>query len=652
VSQDGRKGTFIVSRKRNIYLRMKSLEEARQVVLDTFGRSPLGVERLPAPEAVGRVLAAPVAARLSSPNFHAAAMDGIAVDARATFGAHPSRPKELHVGRQAFYVNTGHVLPPDTDAVIMIEHVQVLDAARVRIEAPAFPWQHVRKMGEDIVATEMLFARLHRITPYCVGALLAAGLFAVEVLARPKVTIIPTGPEMLDWRRMGPVDPRPGQIIESNSYLLGKLVEAAGGVFERRDILGDDVQAIAGAVADAVGRGAHIVLVVGGSSAGSEDYARAAIERQGDILVHGVTMMPGKPALVGSVSGTPVFGMPGYPVSTIMAFEQLVQPLMVRWLGQPHVPRPRVKVVPTRKIASRLGVEEFVRVKIGPVGDRLVATALPRGAGQITSITEADGIIRVPANVEGIVAEAAVEAELLRPLEAIANTIVVVGSHDNTLDVLADELRAQGAHLSLSSSHVGSMGGLMAVKRGVCHVAGTHLLDEATGTYNVSYIQRFLPDVPVRLVHLVMRDQGLIVPHGNPKAIKGIEDLARDDVRLINRQGGSGTRILLDYRLKQLGMAPDRVTGYDNEEFTHMAVAAAVVSGAADVGLGIHAAARALGLDFIPVVTEQYDLLIPGACFDTPPIQTLLGVVASDRFRARVGALGGYHTARTGEVIL
>jgi len=641
-----------VAPKRNIYLQMKTLEQARRIVLDAFGRNLLGTQRLPAPEAVGRVLAEPVAARLSSPNFHAAAMDGIAVPSKTTFGAHPARPRQLRIGSEAHYVNTGHVLPPGTDAVIMIEHVQVLDAEQVQIEAPAFPWQHVRKMGEDIVATEMLFARLHRITPYCLGALLAAGLFEVTVLERPRVVIIPTGPELVDWRSIGSGIPAPGRIIESNAYVLGALVATAGGTFERHELLGDDVQRIADTVSAAVSQGAHIVMVVGGSSAGSEDFARAAIDGQGKILVHGVTMMPGKPTIVGSVGGTPVFGMPGYPVSTIMAFEQLVQPLMARMLGQLDDERPRIPVVPTRKIASKLGMEEFVRVKIGQVGERLVATALPRGAGQITSITEADGIIRVPAHMEGVADDAAVDAELLRPLQAIANTIVVVGSHDNTLDVLADELRAQSAHLSVSSSHVGSMGGLMAVKRGVCHVAGTHLLDEQTGTYNISYIQRFLPDVTVRLVHLVMRDQGLIVPAGNPKAIKGIEDLAREDVRLINRQGGSGTRILLDYRLKQLGIDPERILGYENDEFTHMAVAAAVISGAADVGLGIHAAAKALGLEFIPVVTEQYDLLIPQAHFETAPIQTLMAVIGSERFKTRVAGLGGYHTGRTGEVLL
>jgi putative molybdopterin biosynthesis protein len=641
-----------MSPKRNIYLQMKSLEEARHIVLEAFGTRLLLAETISTPDAVGRVLAEPVAARLSSPHFHAAAMDGIAVKAQTTFGAHPSRPMQLRIGRDAFYVNTGRVLPAETDAVIMIEQVQRLDEDRVQIEAPAFPWQHVRKMGEDIVATEMLFARQHQVTPYCVGALLAAGLFEVKVLRQPQVTIIPTGSELVDWQKAPSVDPRPGQAIESNAYVLGKLTEAAGGCYERRPLLGDDVGLIADAIRRAVQSGADLVMIVGGSSAGSEDFARAAIEQQGEILVHGVTMMPGKPTIVGRVQGTPVFGMPGYPVSTIMAFEQLVQPLMARMLGQPLPQRAMAEVLPTRKIASKLGVEEFVRVKIGQVGERLVATALPRGAGQITSITEADGIIRIPAHVEGLAKGRPVAAELLRPLPAIRRTLVAVGSHDNTLDLLADELRAQTAHMTLSSSHVGSMGGLMAVKRGVCHLAGTHLLDEATGTYNVTYIRNLLPELPVRLVHLVMRDQGLIVPAGNPKAIQGIADLARADVILINRQGGSGTRILLDYRLKQLGIAPESIAGYANEEFTHMAVAAAVISGAADVGLGIHAAAKALGLDFIPVVTEQYDLLIPEVYFETAGVQALLAVVRSDRFKARVAALGGYHTERTGEVLL
>lgn len=641
--------------KRNIYLQMKSLEEARRIVLTTFSRQAgfgIGKEMVPTPDAVGRVLAEPVTARLSSPNFHAAAMDGIAVKAAATFGAHESRPRQLRVGRDAFFVNTGHVMPPDTDAVIMIEHIQILDDEHVQIEAPVFPWQHVRKMGEDIVATEMLFARRHRVTPYCIGALLSAGVFQVSVYKRPKVLIIPTGSELVDWRTLKTGDLAPGQVIESNGYVLGRLVEAAGGAVDQNEQVGDDIDVIADTVSRGLSGDYQMVLISGGSSSGSEDFARSAISRLGEILVHGVTMMPGKPAIVGKVGDKPVFGIPGYPVSAIMAFEQLVQPLLAGLLGLPEPRRPRQLVVLTRKAASKLGVEEFLRVKIGRVGQRLVATALPRGAGCITSITEADGIVRIPAHVEGLADNTPVEAELLRSTQSIDNTVVVVGSHDNTLDLLADEARAQGTDLNICSSHVGSMGGLMAIKRGVCHMAGVHLLDESDGSYNISYLRKYLADVPVRLVHLVMRDQGLMVPPGNPRNIRGIEDLVRVDIRLINRQGGSGTRILLDYRLRELGIATERVVGYDNEEFTHMAVAVAVLSGAADVGLGIYAAAKALGLDFIPVVTEQYDLVFAAEHFESAPVQTLLKVIGSPAFKQRVTALGGYHTERTGEVLL
>jgi putative molybdopterin biosynthesis protein len=360
--------------------------------------------------------------------------------------------------------------------------------------------------------------------------------------------------------------------------------------------------------------------------------------------------MPGKPIIIGEVRRKPVFGIPGYPVSAIIAFEQFVGPMMLKMLGQPERKRDTVAVEPTRKLTSKLGVEEFVRVKLGKVGDRIVATPLPRGAGSITSLTEADGIIRVPNHMEGLNEHAPVQAELLRPVTSLKHTIVVVGSHDNTLDILADQIKADHPDVTLSSSHVGSIGGLMALRKGVCHLAGAHLLDSTDGSYNTSYVKKYLPNIDTKLVTLVLRDQGLIVPRGNPKGIKGIEDLAQGDISIINRQLGSGTRILLDYRLQQLGIENDTIRGYQNEEFTHMAVAVAVLSGAADVGLGIHAAAKALDLDFIPVITEQYDLVIPEIHFQTDLIQILLNTIATHDFKSRVQALGGYHTEKTGEI--
>ncbi|MBW2182176.1 MAG: molybdopterin biosynthesis protein, partial [Deltaproteobacteria bacterium] len=641
---------------RNIYLKMKTLVEAREILDREFNLAGiLSEETIAVPEAVGRVLSSPVTAVLSSPNFHSAAMDGIAVKAETTFDASETNPKELIVGSSAFYINTGHVIPEDCDAVIMIEQVNVLDEKRVVIEAPAFPWQHVRKMGEDIVATELLFPQNHMITPYCVGALLSGGIFSVNVKRKPKMLIIPTGSELVDWRsekfqKSGFKELKPGQVLETNAYVLGKLAESFGGTYTRNDLLVDDQALIRQAVEEAVNDDFNIIIMVGGSSAGSEDYSKDVISDLGDVLVHGVTIMPGKPVIIGKVKDKPVFGIPGYPVSAIVAFEQFVKPLILKLLGQSEISRPVVQVEPARKIPSKLGVEEFLRVKLGKVDDRIVAIPMPRGAGCITTITEADGIIRIPNHVEGLNENQPVTAELLRPLSSIHNTMIMVGSHDNTIDVLADQIRAKQPGITLSSSHVGSLGGLMAIKRGMCHLVGSHLLDTDDGSYNISYIKKYLPEIPVKLVHLVLRDQGLIVRSGNPQHINRIEDLIRDDIAFINRQAGSGTRILLDHKLKTLGIDPSSIQGYENEEFTHMSVAVAVLNVSVDVGLGIYAAAKALGLDFIPVVTEQYDLVIPDKYFDSDNIQILLETINTQEFKKRVEALGGYNTDRTGEI--
>jgi molybdopterin molybdotransferase/putative molybdopterin biosynthesis protein len=639
--------------KRHVYLKMTTREEARDILMKRFSRLQVPVsEEVSSSDAVGRVLAEPAFARISCPNFHAAAMDGIAVKAEDTFGVNEAHPKQLAVGKDTFFINTGQIMPEGTNAVIMIEHVQVLDENTLKIESAAYPWQHVRKMGEDIVATELLFPQNHLVTPTCLGALLSGGVFSVRVKERPRVLIIPTGSELKDWTKVSIDDIGPGDVLETNSWVLGRLVEENGGEWIRHSTVPDEHERVRASVEQAVKGDAHIVLVLAGSSAGSEDHTANVIQDLGEVMVHGVTIMPGKPVVLGAVMDKPVIGVPGYPVSSIVTFDEFIRPLLCRMLGQPERPRTTVQVVPTRKIASRLGVEELVRVKLGRVGMNIVATPLPRGAGSITTFTEADGIIRIPNEVEGVRANEPVTAELLRPESAIEDTIVVVGSHDNSLDILADAVKARNYRFTLSSSHVGSTGGLMAIKAGVCHFAGSHLLDTLDGSYNISYIKRYIPDIPVRVVNLVFRDQGFIIRRGNPKHIKGIEDLSREDVVFINRQGGSGTRILLDYRLKELGIEPERIQGYGTEEFTHMAVAVAVLSGAADVGLGIFAAAQALDLDFIPVVTEQYDIVIPSVYFETEKIQTVLDIINSAGFKKRLESMGGYHTERTGEVLL
>ncbi|MBA2881163.1 putative molybdopterin biosynthesis protein [Desulfosalsimonas propionicica] len=641
-----------MSSSRNIYLKMKTLREARDLLSDRFALRPAGRgETVAVTKAAGRILAQPVYARLSSPGFHAAAMDGVAVKAEATFGATEANPKILDTGTRAVFVNTGHIMPANTNAVIMIEDILVIDENRIQIEAPAFPWQHVRRMGEDIVATELLFARHHRITAYCIGALLTGGITEVSVLAKPCLFLLPTGPELVDHRQM-PEELAPGRVIESNSHVLGQMAKELGAQYIRHDIVTDNFELISQTVSEAAqDPETDMILIMGGSSSGSEDFARQVIESLGEVHVHGVAMMPGKPVVIGEINGKPAFGIPGYPVSAIMAFEQFVTPLICAMLGRAEPEPEIIHVQPTRKIAGRLGMEQFVRVKLGKVGANIVATPLPRGAGTITSITEAHGIIRIDADKEGIREDDTVSARLLKDRRYIEDTIVAVGSHDNAIDVLADLLRAESSRYSLSSSHVGSMGGLMAVKKGLCHFAGTHLLDTHDGTYNISYIQKFLPDVPVRLVRLAEREQGLIVAPGNPKKLSGITDLARDDVVFVNRQSGSGTRVLLDFHLRGAGVDPAAITGYENEEFTHMAVAVAVLGRAADAGLGIRAAARALDLDFIPVATESYELVIPEAFAESGRIRLLTEMIGSAQFIERLHAMGGYHTQNTGRVV-
>ncbi|MFH1091247.1 MAG: molybdopterin biosynthesis protein [Pseudomonadota bacterium] len=638
--------------ERHVYLKLTSLAEAKRIVLDNFrGAVKLEGENIPTADALDRITAEPVFARFSSPRFHSAAMDGIAVKAEDTYGASPDQPRTLILGEGAFYVNTGHALPPGMDAIIMIEQVQELDGDKVSLETAAYPWQHVRKVGEDIVATEMVLAQGTRLGPYELGALVASGAVEVQVKKPPRVFIIPTGSELTPWSQVGRADPGPDKVIEFNSVILSALVRRAGGEPVVYDIVPDEYSSILAALRRAAEEQSDLVIINAGSSAGSEDYTATAIAELGEVLVHGLTIMPGKPTILGVIQGKPFIGNPGYPVSAVISFEQIAEPLLAAWLGVRPVKRPELQITPSQALPSKLGLEEFLRVKIGRIGEKYVAVPLPRGAGSITTLTRADGVIRIPTDSEGVGAEETVKAELLRPLEEIEGALIAIGSHDNTLDVLADLLRRRNPNLSLSSGNVGSLGGLLTLKRGFSHLAGSHLLDTETGEYNYFYIQKHLAGFPVRLVNLVTRDQGFIVLPGNPEGIQNFTDLIRQDVTYINRQAGSGTRILLDYNLKILDLTSDKIMGYDLDEYTHMAVAVAVLSGRADTGLAILAAAKALGLDFIPVTTERYDLVIPERFWEEEKIQVLLEVIRSDEFKKTVAAMGGYGVEQTGRLL-
>jgi putative molybdopterin biosynthesis protein len=636
--------------KRTIYLKKRTLDEAKVVVsAELTPLIRLETETIPVIDAIGRVLAEPVFAKISSPPFHCAAMDGIAVQAEATYGATEESPKILSIGSEAVFVNTGNPIPKGTDAVIMIEDVHLLDSEKVEIREAAYPWQHVRAIGEDVIATEMVFYENHKITPYDLGALLTSGTKELKVWKKPRVFIVPTGSELLDPERMDGNKPvLSSGIIESNSYVLSELIAEDGGEPVRHPILEDDPEKIREALLSNYEK-ADLILIIAGSSAGSEDFTRSIIEGSGEIFVHGVSMMPGKPTLIGRFNGRPIIGIPGYPVSAIIAYEELARPVLHQWLHLMKPGRPKIKALPTRKIPSKLGTEEFLRVNLGKVGEKYFATPLQRGAGIITSLTKADGIIRIPALSEGIDEQEEAEVELLKPVEEILNTVVMVGSHDLTLDILANLLGRCYPPIFLSSHSVGSLGGILAIKNGTCHMAGSHLLDPETGEYNFPYIRTYLNEIEVRVIHLVSREQGLFVRGGNPKKIGGLKDLLRKEVTFINRQKGSGTRILLDQTLKTLSLNPGQIMGYEKEEFTHMAVASNVASGMADAGMGILPAARALGLDFIPIAKERYDLIIPSIYFEEKKMEKVIETIRSEKFKKLVFQMGGYDVSKTGD---
>jgi putative molybdopterin biosynthesis protein len=676
----------------SLYLHDIPLDEANAAwyaQLTAYGAlAAMPAETVPLAQALGRITAAPVLAKISSPHYHASAMDGYAVRSDETYGASESVPKRLTIGEQAIYVDTGDPLPAGLNAVIMREHAEVL---KVAADAPAIfnavieitqavaPWQHVRAMGEDMVASELVLTAQHRIRPQDLGALAGSGHATVDVLRRPRVAIIPTGTELV---AAGSVV-KPGDIIEYNSLVLGGFAEECGAVVSRYPIQPDQYEAIK-ATAQAALATHDLVIINAGSSAGSEDYTSRVIDELGQVCVHGVAIRPGHPVILGAASlansaGKALVGLPGYPVSAAVTFDLFCKPLLQHWQNQAPLPAPTMQATLTRKVLSPMGDDEFLRVTLGRVGERVVATPIGSGAGVITSMVKADGILLIPRFKEGFHAGELVNVQLMTAPHLIHNTILAIGSHDLTLDLLANQLKIENLKWKMEneaaetqfsfsisnsqfprlvSAHVGSQSGLLALQRGEAHLAGSHLLDEGASnddatSYNIDSIGKMLTPfgVRVQLLGFVKRVQGLMVRQGNPKSITSLEDLTRQGVTFINRQRGAGTRALLDFELRKRGINPRQISGYERQEYTHLNVAAAVASGACDCGLGILAAARALDLDFVPLFNERYDLVIPIQHYESALLQPLLGIIRAPTFAIQVQALGGYDTSQMGQVL-
>ena len=629
------------------YLTNVSLAKAKEDYVNLLNKNGYHhkVETIPVFEACGRVTAKAVYANICAPHYAASAMDGVAVRASDTFGATETTPITLS-GEQHTVLDTGDPIPEGCDAVIMVEDIVKNQDGSITIHGAAAPWQHIRQIGEDICAGEMILPSFVMVSPSAIGAMIAGGVLTVAVISKPVVGIIPTGDEII-----APcTDPKPGDILEFNGSIFAAMVRQWGAEAKIYPIVPDRFQEIRDMVAKAAEE-CDLVILNAGSSAGREDYSARVIRELGEVLYHGIAMKPGKPAILGCKGSTPILGVPGYPVSGIIVIEQLLKPLIDHWLKVPAAKMQYAKAVLTRPVVSGLKYQEFVRVRMGYVGDKLMASPLNRGSGVVSSFMKADGILEVPQGVEGYEAGAVVDVRLLCEPEKLRNTLVVIGSHDPLLDELGDMLHAENHEMFMSSAHVGSMGGVMAVRRGEAHAAGCHLLDTESGKYNIAFVKKYFPKGGVKLVRCVGRQQGLMVAPGNPLGITKFADITKENLRYVNRQKGSGTRILTDYLCKQENIDTDAIYGYDREELTHNSVAVQIASGSADAGMGIYSAAQLYGLEFIPICIEEYDLLIPEMSWDTPQVRQLIATLKSDVFKEKILAMGGYTLEHPGEVI-
>jgi len=629
---------------RKIYLKKMDLDRALELYLSRLRETGFfqpRAEKIKVSEALDRVLARAVFALRSVPHYNSAAVDGIAVRSSDTVQASKHAPKRLDRDHFAI-VNTGQPIPEGFDAVIMIEDVHFLEDGSVEILEPVPSFHNVRTIGEDVVEYDMLFCRYHRLAPQDLSLLLAAGVFEVEVVKKPECVVVPTGDEIVDPSS----ELKEGSIPETNSILVKAFLERLGASVKVHDPLGDDPTKLASALQELLPTH-DLVLFIGGSSAGQKDYVYRVLEKHGEVLVHGLSIRPGKPTILAIVEEKPVIGLPGFPASCFTVLERVVKPILQAWYRSSESDEDFLEAEVATRMFSSVGDDEFVRVMLAKVKDRYVCVPLKRGAATMSSLTKMDGTIVVPKGQEVIDEGKKVQVLLTASRKRIDNTVLFVGSNDPLIDRLSDLLIERG--LNLSVVNVGSLGGVRAIAKSYAHLAGVHLFDSESETYNLPFLRKMMKHFV--LVKFVKRLQGLVVQKGNPKSIKSLHDLARKDVKFVNRQKASGTRILLDYYLSKLGIDPRQINGYDKEELTHAAVALKIKRNLADVGLAVSYVAQLMDLDFVPLCWEEYDLLVLPEFLKDERFGIILDVMASSDFKNVVSESSGYDISDLGRVV-
>lgn len=630
---------------RKIFRELISLDEAKKRLFSAV-KVIQKVEEIPLTEAYGRILAEDYYSEVDIPPFDRATMDGYAVKAEDTFGAEEDNPVELKViGKveagevpnmevrkgTAVEISTGAVIPKGANAVVMVEYTSRKNNS-ILIYKPVPPGANIMSAGSDIRAGELLVRKGTKLTAREIGVLASAGFDKVKVITKPKIAVVSTGNELKSPGEKLEF----GKIYDVNTYTICAGIIENGGEPIPLGIARDDESEIRSMILRGLEL-ADMVILSGGTSAGVGDKIYRILGELGEILAHGIAVKPGKPTVLAIVDDKPVIGLPGYPTSALMIFELIVAPLIRLMAGLQKEEYKSIKArIPIRYI-SAMGRREFLPVNIVKSEGGFVAYPFVDYSGAISTLAEADGFVEIPENKFILEENEEVEVRLFGDIKVA--DLMIIGSHCIGVDVLVDILQKRG--ILAKVINVGSTGGIMAIKRGEADIAGVHLLDPYTGMYNIPYLLKYGLKGQAVLVRGYIREQGLIVAKGNPKKIEGIEDLLRSDVTFINRNAGSGTRILLDMYLKKI--AEDRglsfddikrsIKGYDVEAKSHTAVAIAVLMGKADVGLGIRAVAERYGLDFIPIKPEEYDFVIRKDRLNKDAVKEFIKVLRSNEFK-------------------
>ncbi len=641
---------------RKIFKTLVTLEEAVKKLYEHFEPKPLGFEEIPLFDAFGRVLAEDVYSEVDVPPFDRAAMDGYAVKAADTFGAREDKPvklkiigkvkvgfkPEIHVNRgEAAEIGTGAPMPSGANAVVMVEYTEE-ENGYVKIFKPVVPSENVQPAGSDIMVGELILREGQLLTSREIGVLAAIGKVSIKVYRKPKVAIISTGDEIVKAGEKLPY----GKIYDINGPSIFSAVKECGGEPIFIGIAKDDVREIIDMIREGFEK-ADIVITSGSTSAGVKDVLYQIVEQLGEpgVIVHGIKIKPGKPTVIAVVDNKPLFGLPGYPTSALTIFRLIVAPVIRKMAGLPPVVQEdTVSTVLKTRIYAPPGRKYLVSVSLARDKDgNLVAVPTPGGSGTITNLANADGYFEIPEDVEFVDEGERVQVKLFSKDIKLPD-LVFIGSHCLGVDLIYKLMRKHWPNINMRILNVGSTGGFMAIKRGEADIAGVHLLDEKTGTYNVPFIEKFGLKNKAVLVRGYIREQGFIVAKGNPKDFQGFPDLLREDIRFINRNKGSGTRTLIDIELKKLARKLNlpfeelisKIKGYDVEAKTHSAVASAVLHGKADVGLGIRTVAEMFNLEFIPVAEENYDFLISIDSVNKQSTKLFLEILKSEEFKMKL----------------